>query len=253
MDRTRRTLPPAILIATLLLLAACGQQPGQTAKAKTNADGPSPVHTNQETNAPPLAALKLPIPTATALDEPLLNPDHPNMNQTAPDTFTVRLDTSQGNVDIQVTRSWAPLGADRFYNLVVNGFYDQCRFFRVLKGFVVQFGINGDPKISAAWRQDTIQDDPVTKSNVSGTLTFATSGPNSRTTQLFINLEHNEGLDGQGFSPFGRVTDGMDKVELIFGGYGEKPNQNTIQSQGNSYLEQNFPKMDYIITAQVVE
>src|SRR5437868_10850097 len=130
-------------------------------------------------------------------------------NERAPDTYTVKFDTSKGVVEIAVTRAWAPNGADRFYNLVKTGYFDNARFFRVLTGFMAQFGVNADPKVSAAWRQARIPDDPVTQSNKRGYVTFATSGPNTRTTQIFINYADNAGLDRQGFSPFGVVNTGM--------------------------------------------
>ena len=192
-------------------------------------------------------------PLAMAEDDALMNPDAQANQQTAPDVFRVRYDTSAGPVVIEVRRDWAPHGADRFYALVRNGFYDGCRFFRVVPGFVVQWGINGDPEVSAVWREATIPDDAVKQSNIRGRVTFATSGPDSRTTQLFINLNDNAGLNGMGFAPFGEVVEGMDVVDKIFAGYGERPDQGRIQLQGNAYLEKDFPKLDYIKTASVIE
>lgn len=183
---------------------------------------------------------------------PLLDPNSPEMNQTAPDVYRVRFETSKGAFIVEVNRAWAPKGADRFYNLVRHGFYDGARFFRVVPGFVVQFGINGDPQISARWRTARIEDDPVTQSNRRGTITFATAGPNSRTTQVFINYSDNTNLDGQGFAPFGRVVQGIDVVDRINGEYGQSPNQALIQQQGNAYLEAQFPRLDYIVRATVV-
>ncbi|GBD31837.1 MAG: hypothetical protein KatS3mg081_1584 [Gemmatimonadales bacterium] len=190
---------------------------------------------------------------AAAPANPLLNPNSPEMNQTAPDVYRVRFETSKGEFIVEVTRAWAPKGADRFYNLVRHGFYDGARFFRVVPGFVVQFGINGDPQISARWRTARIEDDPVTQSNRRGTITFATAGPNSRTTQVFINYADNTNLDGQGFAPFGRVVQGMDVVDRINAEYGQSPNQGMIQQRGNAYLEAEFPRLDYIIRATVVQ
>jgi peptidyl-prolyl cis-trans isomerase A (cyclophilin A) len=177
----------------------------------------------------------------------------------APDTFKVNVDTSKGAFVIEVTRAWAPNGADRFYNLVKNGFFDQVRFFRVIRGFMAQFGIHGDPAIAAAWRGARIPDDPVKQSNKKGYITFATAGPGTRTTQLFINLADNGNLDGQGFAPFGRVVSGMKVVEKLYDGYGEGapngrgPEQGRAQREGNAYLEQAFPKLDYIKTATIAE
>lgn len=153
---------------------------------------------------------------------------------------------------MEVNRAWAPLGADRFYNLAKNGFFDEARFFRAIKGFMVQFGIHGDPAVAAVWRNARIQDDPVKESNKRGTVTFATSGPNSRTTQLFINFKDNTMLDGMGFAPFGRVISGMDVVDSLNTEYGEGapggrgPAQGRIQSEGNAYLQRDFPNLDYI-------
>ena len=181
------------------------------------------------------------------------------LNEAAPDKYRARFETTRGEFIVEVTREWAPNGADRFYNLVKNGYYDNCRFFRVIDGFMVQFGINGDPNINRLWRGATIMDDPVKKSNSRGFITFATSGPNSRTTQVFINFaDRNSFLDPQGFSPFGKVTEGMNIVDSLYNGYGEGapsgkgPNQGLIQNQGNAYLEKDFPKLDYIKTATIV-
>jgi peptidyl-prolyl cis-trans isomerase A (cyclophilin A) len=177
----------------------------------------------------------------------------------APAVYQAKFDTSKGPFVIEVHREWAPQGADRFYNLVKNGFFDNARFFRVIEGFMVQFGINGDPKIAAVWRDADIKDDPVKQSNERGTITFATAGPNTRTTQVFINFADNAPLDGQGFSPFGKVVFGMEVVDSLYGGYGEGapngngPDQGRIQSQGNAYLEQDFPKLDFIKTATIAE
>jgi len=181
------------------------------------------------------------------------------LNEAAPDKYRARFETTRGEFIVEVTREWAPNGADRFYNLVKNGYYDNCRFFRVIDGFMVQFGINGDPNINRLWRGATIMDDPVKKSNSRGFITFATSGPNSRTTQVFINFaDRNSFLDPQGFSPFGKVIEGMNVVDSLYNGYGEGapggkgPNQGFIQNQGNAYLEKDFPKLDYIKTATIV-
>jgi peptidyl-prolyl cis-trans isomerase A (cyclophilin A) len=203
--------------------------------------------------APALAAA--PAAPAPAPASPLANPAA--LTEKAPEKFTVKLDTSKGPVVIEVTRAWAPNGADRFYNLVKNGFFDDARFFRVLPGFMAQVGINADPKVSLVWRQARIPDDPVKESNKRGYVTYATSGPNSRTTQFFINFDDNSALDRQGFSPFGRVTTGMDVAEKLFAGYGEGapqgrgPDQSLVQLQGNAYLNSAFPNLDYIKKATI--
>lgn len=180
------------------------------------------------------------------------------MNETAPDTFQVRFETSRGDVVVEVHRDWAPHGADRFYNLVRNGFYDGARFFRVIEGFMAQFGVSGDPAVSATWRNQRIPDDPVVASNTRGQVTFATAGPGTRTTQLFINFGNNAQLDGMGFAPFGAVVSGMDVVDSLHAGYGEGaprgrgPAQDRLQAEGNVYLERDFPNLDYIMKAEIL-
>lgn len=174
----------------------------------------------------------------------------------APDSFVVALTTSRGPVTLMVHREWAPLGAERFYRLVQESFFDGARFFRVVKGFVVQFGLPADPQVGRAWVSRVIPDDPVRHSNRRGTLVFASAGPNSRTTQLFINLADNPRLDtfGRvGFPPIGVVTDGMAAVDALNGEYGESPSQDAIQRYGNAYLDRLFPRLDYIRTARVVQ
>ena len=177
----------------------------------------------------------------------------------APDVFKVDLDTSKGAVTIEVHRDWAPIGADRFYELVRSGYYDGARFFRVLPNFVAQFGIAADPKTNSLWSNANIPDDPVKEHNTPGTLTYAATGmPNSRTTQLFFNLQDNsKALDPQGFAPFGKVVTGMEVVESFYTGYGEMPprgegpDPSKIESQGNAYLESQFPRLDYIKKATI--
>ena len=190
----------------------------------------------------------------------LLTPD--SLTATAPATFRARFETSKGDFVIEVQREWSPHGADRFYNLVSNGYYDGVRFFRVIDGFMAQFGIHGDPDVSAAWRGSTIPDDSVRASNARGFVTFAKTGsPNSRGTQVFINFADNgEHLDTLGFSPFGQVVEGMDDVvDEIHSGYGEGaprgrgPGQDSIQLLGNDYLVREFPRLDFVIQATIEE
>ncbi|MGB6538126.1 MAG: peptidylprolyl isomerase [Xanthobacteraceae bacterium] len=183
--------------------------------------------------------------------------DPASLNAQAPAVYRVSVDTSKGEFVIEIHRDWAPNGADRFYNLVKSGFYNTDRFFRVLPGFMAQFGISGDPRIAAAWQEANITDDPVRQSNRRGFITFATAGPHTRTTQVFINYGDNHALDGMGFAPFGRVVSGMNVVDALYGGYGEGapqgqgPEQDRIQRQGNSYLMRDFPKLDFIKSATI--
>ena len=170
-----------------------------------------------------------------------------------PEVFSVKFETTCGDFTIEVTRAWAPIGADRFYEAIKAKFYDDCGFFRVVPNFVVQFGINGDPEEQSKWRSSPLQDDPVTQPNSEKTITFATAGQNTRTTQVFINYSDNNFLDAQGFSPFGKVTEGWDVVTGINAEYEQSPSQGQIQSRGNSYLRENFPNLDYIKQAYVIE
>lgn len=175
-----------------------------------------------------------------------------------PDTFLVAFQTNKGRIVVQTVRAWAPRGADRFYELVNDKFYDGVKFFRVLPDFMAQFGVNGNPSVNAVWKDRTIQDDPVTQSNLRGYVTFATGGPNTRTTQLFISKRDNKRLDGMGFAPFAKVVEGMDVVDSLNMEYGEGapngpgPMQDRIQGEGNSYLNRYFPRLDSVITASVV-
>lgn len=184
--------------------------------------------------------------------------DPAKLTEKAPDTFKAEFDTTKGKFTVEVTRSLSPNGADRFYNLVKSGYFKDIAFFRVIKGFMCQFGIHGDPAISAKWRSANIQDDPVKGSNTRGTITFATAGPNTRSTQFFINFADNANLDGMGFSPFGKVSQGMDVVDKINNEYGEGaprgrgPDQGRIQGQGNAYLKKDFPNLDYINSVTIV-
>ena len=171
---------------------------------------------------------------------------------TAPDSFQVAFQTSRGPFTVAVTRALSPHGADRFYQLVSSGYFTDVRFFRVVPGFVAQFGMSGDPTVNVKWSKDTIPDEPVKESNARGTLVFAKAGPNSRSNQFFINLVDNTRLDAMGFPPFGRVVSGMSVVDSLYSGYGEQPNQTMIGAEGNKYLERAFPKLDYITSATIV-
>jgi peptidyl-prolyl cis-trans isomerase A (cyclophilin A) len=183
------------------------------------------------------------------------------LKEMAPATYKVNFDTSIGAFVIEVHRDWAPNGADRFYNLVKNGYFDGVRFFRVIPNFMVQFGINGDPALNTVWQEARIPRDPVKQSNTRGYVTYAmrggAQGPDTRTTQVFINFGDNSPLDAQGFAPFGRVTSGMNVVDKIYSGYGEGapsgngPDQGRVQSQGNAYLTKDFPKLDFIKKATI--
>ena len=202
-------------------------------------------------------AKKTPRTSTGSYDSALLRPAL--LKAQAPAEYKVLFSTTRGNFTVTVHRAWAPLGADRFYNLVRHHFYDNASFFRVLPGFVVQFGISANPAVSKVWRNATIKDDPVTESNRRGFVTFATGGPNTRTTQVFINLADNQRLDRMGFAPFGELDgQGMNVVEMMYGGYGEGapqgagPDQEQMQIKGKAYLDQGWPKLDYVKTARLV-
>lgn len=186
---------------------------------------------------------------ATRTDPALFHPAA--LTAKAPDQYEVTFKTTAGDFVVQVTRAWAPLGADRFYNLVKHGYFTDASFFRVVQGFVVQFGLSANPAVNKVWEKASIKDDPVTQSNHLGYVTFATAGPNTRTTQLFINLADNTRLDSMGFAVFGQVTTGMDVVQKIYSGYGESPDQAAITTEGKAYLDKNFPKLDHIVSATV--
>lgn len=219
---------------------------------------PAPTPSTTAAATPPAPAGKpavSPSPGAAAARSGLLDPS--KAKERAPGRFHVRFETTKGPFVVEVTRAWAPHGADRFYNLVRSGYYDDVAFFRVIEGFMVQFGINGDPRVNAVWQEARIPDDPVTQSNKRGMVTFATAGPGTRTTQLFINFGDNVGLDGQGFAPIGRVVTGMDVVDALHSGYGEGaprgrgPSQGRAQSEGNAYLRGSFPGLDFTKTARI--
>ena len=185
------------------------------------------------------------------------NPADPGFTQQAPDSFRARFSTTKGDFVILVHRAWAPRGADRFYNLVRSGYYDGLRFFRVIPGFMAQFGLHADTAVTSAWRERQIPDDQMRRSNQRGMVTFATAGAGSRTTQVFINYRDNSRLDGMGFAPFGEVVEGMAVVDSLYGGYGEGapngrgPDQMRIHIEGEKYLARQFPKLDKIKSARV--
>jgi peptidyl-prolyl cis-trans isomerase A (cyclophilin A) len=188
--------------------------------------------------------------------QPQQQPAQPGSDPRAPDRYTVRMETTEGPIVIDVTRAWAPNGADRFHALVREGYFTDIAFFRVLSGFMAQAGIHGDPAVAARWRDRRIQDDPVREHNTRGMVSYAMAGPNTRTTQFFINFGDNQNLDGMGFAPFGRVRD-MAAVDRLYAEYGEGaprgrgPAQGRLQSEGNAYLRAEFPELDYIRSATI--
>lgn len=205
-----------------------------------------------------LAATFLSACTNPRADQPD-PPIHHDDSAQAPAVYRARFATSQGPFTISIIRDWAPRGADRFYLLIKRGFYDDARFFRVVPGFVIQWGIHQDPSVHIQWKGAEIVDDPpVGQSNLKGTVTFATGGPDTRTTQVFINLADNQRLDARGFTPFGKVTEGMEIVEKLYAGYGDAPPkgqgpaQEMITAQGNAYLAKDFPKLDYIHRVEIL-
>jgi peptidyl-prolyl cis-trans isomerase A (cyclophilin A) len=222
-------------------------------RAETPAPSPSPTAVATPTPTPRPETTPSPSGPGAALHDPS------RATEQAPDRFRVRFETTRGPFVVEVTRAWAPRGADRFYNLVRAGYYDDVAFFRVIEGFMVQFGIHGDPRVNAAWRVARIPDDPVAQSNRRGMVTYAMAGPDTRTTQLFVNFKDNASLDSQGFAPFGRVVEGMAVVDSLYSGYGEGaprgmgPDQGRAQAEGNAYLRGSFPKLDLVKTARVVK
>src|SRR5580658_2122045 len=206
---------------------------------------------HSQTPAPKSAPAKNSVVHTAAGPRPsLLNPA--SLKAKAPAVFKAKFTTTAGDFVVEVHREWAPLGADRFYNLVRYGYFTNAAFFRVVPGFVVQFGLSAAPSINRVWKAAAIQDDPVVQSNKRGNLVFATAGPNTRTTQLFINYGDNSRLDGMGFAPFGSVVEGMDVVDKIYPAYGESPRQDLITEQGDAYLKANFPDIDKIKLARIV-
>jgi peptidyl-prolyl cis-trans isomerase A (cyclophilin A) len=204
----------------------------------------------------PTTAAKAPEAGAASFDPALLHPE--TLRVKGPEEYNVKFETTAGDFTMKVTRAWAPIGADRFYNLVRHHFYDGAAFFRVLPGFMAQFGLSAYPEVSKVWETAGIKDDPVVQSNVRGFVSFATAGPNTRTTQVFINYGNNKSLDGSGFTPFAVVTAGMEVVDKLYNGYGEGapqgrgPDQGRIGTGGRAYLEKGFPKLDVIRAATIV-
>ena len=255
-----RGLATAAMIAAAVFLIGCkgNEQTAQTAPPEQpKAEAPAAPATPPPAESQPEAASPAKPAAQHNYSKELLAPA--KLKEKAPATYKVRFDTTRGVFTVTVNRDWAPIGADRFYNLVKHHFFDNTAFFRVVPGFVVQFGISGNPAVSAAWKNMDIKDDPVTQSNKRGTLTFAqTSQPNSRGTQLFFNLKDNSQLDhtGQGFAPFGVVDgNGMNVVEMMYEGYGDNagPDQDQLAKQGDPYLKKGWPKLDYIKSATLVE
>ncbi len=245
----RRATWAAVLILGLAVIACGGEEAVEPSTTEAPEAGSSSAQPPPGEPAPEASA-----PTVN----PLLDPYHPEYSQQAPASYRVAFDTSKGQFVVEVHREWAPLGADRFYNLVRTGFYNNNRFFRVLDGFVAQFGLNGDAAINEAWDIAAIDDDPTREMNTRGRLTFANSGPSSRTTQLFINLGDNLSLDNRGFPPFGEVIEGMGVVDSLYADYGEGtprgngPDQLRLGAEGNDYLERDFPLLDYVELAMVI-
>ena len=245
------TLGAVVALSATMVFAQSTAKPATATPAQTK---PAPAKPATTTPAAQKPATTKPATAKPAAVNPALRTPA-KLKDVAPAVFHANFETSAGVFVVEVTRAWAPRGADRFYNLVKYGYFDGTRFFRVVRNFMVQFGINGDPKLNAVWREANIPDDPVTQSNRRGFITFATSGPNSRTTQVFINFKDNAGLDGQGFAPFGQVVTGMDVVDKLNGEYGEQPSQaqHQIQSGGNAFLAKNFPRLDYIKKATLMK
>jgi peptidyl-prolyl cis-trans isomerase A (cyclophilin A) len=241
----------ALIAAAELTVFACEQKVEQPARATATAAGPAPSSAKVEP-APPPSVANPAVPSPVPVNPLLLTPH--TAKATAPARFKVKFSTTKGDFIVQVTRAWAPLGADRFYNLVKLGFYADIGFFRVVPDFVVQFGIHGNPEVAKAWKGAPIKDDKKAKqSNQKGTVTFAKSGPDTRTTQVFVNFKDNPKLDKMGFPPLGKVISGMEVVEAINKEYGEQPDQAMMLASGNSYLRDIFPRLDYVKSAELVK
>lgn len=231
-----RIFTTVLLISFLLLVFGCSKEEKQEIAGK------------EETQEAP------------TIIQRLLQPDPAELNQPSPETFKIKFETSKGDFIMEVYRDWSPYGADRLYYLVKHGFYDNVRFFRVIEGFMAQFGYHGNPDVAKVWSDMTFPDDPVKESNLRGYVSFAkSSAPNSRSTNLFINYVDNTHLDQMGFSPIGRVIEGMEVVDQLYSGYGDSsssggrgPEQMRIKTEGNEYLKRNFPKLDYMKKARII-
>lgn len=238
-----RPLISLVCLASIIALAGCGGEP-EPVSSRGRATIPAPEAEERESTQGVAQAQEREQPAAGA--------------ERAPDRYTVRLETTKGPILIDVTRAWAPHGADRFYELVREGYFTDVAFFRVIDGFMAQAGIHGDPAVNTRWRTRTIPDDPVRESNTRGMVSYAMAGPGTRTTQFFINYTDNSRLDSMGFAPFGRVRD-MAAADALYKGYGEGaprgrgPDQSRIQREGNAYLRAEFPQLDYIQRASIVE
>lgn len=272
----------AVALSSAVLLAGCKkEEPAPAAEAPAAApaaEAPKPAE--EPKPAEPAPAPAAPTPAAPTPADPPAAPtppaapaaapapqdaaQHPALHdpskatEKAPDKFTVTFKTTKGDIVIEVKKEWSPLGADRFYNLIKMGYFKDIAFFRVVPGFMAQFGIHGDPTVNSVWKDLGIPDEPVKQSNKKGFLTFAKKGlPNSRSVQFFLNLVDNPNLDGMGFAPFGQIVKGLDVLEKINGEYGEGaprgrgPDQMRIQAQGNTYLKAEFPNLDYIVSAEI--
>lgn len=251
-DRKLMSIGTIFLLATVSLIAQ-GNPPAKPATTQTKPAGTTqskPAGTQAKPGTAHSTAAK--PATSSTYDKALLTPAA--LKAQAPPEFDVKFVTTKGEFTVHVTRAWAPLGADRFYNLAKHHFFDGAYFFRVIPGFVAQFGISAYPPVAKVWDNAKIKDDPVTHHNVPGTIVFATAGPNTRTTQLFINYRDNTpNLDPQGFAPFGEVTgSGMDVVKQFYGGYGGDLDQDAITNGGAAYIKPKYPQMDSIKTATIV-
>lgn len=241
-----------LTLAVLVMAAVSGCSGGEPTPPPEPKEQPKP---KPEIEAPPAPKEIQKMVPPEGHHPALLDPS--KASEQAPAKFRAKFETTKGNFVVEVHRDWAPSGADRFYNLVKIGFYDNCKFFRAIDGFMVQFGISPYPDVSAVWREATLQDEEVKEGNKRGRITYAMGGKNSRTTQLFINFQDNSNLDSMGFASFGEVVEGMEIVDSLFKGYGEGaprgrgPDQGRVQMMGNAYLEDKFPKLDGIVKVTI--
>jgi peptidyl-prolyl cis-trans isomerase A (cyclophilin A) len=257
--RSLAALRSLAVVLCSLAAVGCSRSPGEPGSVGETAATAAPASATAPASAPTASASSSASVPASPSSGPLASTLHPALldpskaNERAPKVFKAKFQTSRGDFVVEVHRDWAPNGADRFYNLVRGGFYDDTRLFRAIDGFMVQFGISGDPAVNTTWQEQDVPDDPVTQSNKRGFVTFAQRNtPNTRSTQVFINFNDNSRLDGMRFAPFAQVVQGMDVVDSVFKGYGEAPNQARIQSQGNAYLDSQFPRLDSIRHAEII-